>query len=169
MENIVGGNCFGHLHPEPPPSTQARALVCWVAQVFSLRLPPASSPFPFENPAIHRLFFPLTVPRRHSASPFYCFFSSGSAYCFSFPASVRKGEHAQFAGSLGVWLQLKERRAKKKDATENEAKSILYTQCPSLLFFKKRLRLLLRHFGVSSHTQPTPPSQRCTSSPLGLL
>ena len=98
MENIIGGSCFIQLHPKSALSTQARALVCWVAQVFSLGLPPASSPFPFANPAIRRLFFPLTVPRTHSAPPFYCFFSSGSPYCFPFTASVQKSEHAQFAG-----------------------------------------------------------------------
>ena len=83
-----------HLLPRLKPGPWCVGL----PKFFSLGLPPASSPFPFANPAIRRLFFPLTVPRTHSAPPFYCFFSSGSPYCFPPPASVQKGERVQFAG-----------------------------------------------------------------------
>ena len=103
MENIIGGSCFGHPRRPLPPSTQTRALVCWVAQVFPLGLPPASLLFPFSNPAIRRLFFPLTVPRTHSAPPFYCFFSAGSPNCFS-PQRSRRG--SSMLGSLRRPLEI---------------------------------------------------------------
>ena len=60
--------------------------MCWVAQVFSFRPPATSSHHPFANPAIRRLFFPLTVPRPRTVPPFYCFLSPCSPFGFSLPA-----------------------------------------------------------------------------------